>query len=71
MHPRIEFEHLHNIMAAMPRSKKKGWTLFKSVVKAYCGSVAALGILSLVITVLTMTAPVLTHQIISFVKNDP
>lgn len=58
-------------MADIPRSSKKGWTLLKAIAKAYCSSVVFLGLLSLVITIFTMTAPILTHQIITYVKNSP
>ena len=71
MHPRIEFNRMKAIMDEVKINKRKGFTLLKTISKAYYQSILSLGLLSLTITVLTMTAPILTHKIISYVKVDP
>lgn len=58
-------------MIRTPKSPKKGLTLIKAISKFYWKSITFLGILALFITILTMTAPVLTHLIINFVKISP
>jgi hypothetical protein len=68
MHPRIEFDRIEAILASARRSAKQGLTLLKVIVRSYSHSLLALGLLSLLITVFTMTAPILTHRIISYVQ---
>jgi hypothetical protein len=58
-------------MMHVEKSSKPGWTLLKAISHSYCKSLGLLGILALVITAFTMTAPVLTHMIIAFVKKVP
>lgn len=58
-------------MITVQKSEKPGWTLLKAISHSYGKSLALLGMLALVITAFTMTAPVLTHMIIAFVKKSP
>lgn len=71
MHPRHEYETLKKNFNKQNRNKNPGITLLKSILKSYKGSLAILGIVALLITVLTMAAPVLTHLIISYIKQAP
>jgi len=58
--------HLNNTS----RSTHKGWTLLKVIIKSYKSFLIKIGLLALMTTLITMTAPALTHRIISFVKLD-
>jgi len=69
MHPRIEYESLHNRLNQITRSPRKGWTLLKAIAGSYKGQIIALSCLALIITAFTMTAPVLTHKIIGYIKQ--
>jgi ABC-type multidrug transport system fused ATPase/permease subunit len=70
MSPEIEFNNLHNCIRDTRKSKKKGVTLLKAVMRCYWKEIAGLGVLSLLITSMTMTAPILTHKIIAYIKQD-
>jgi hypothetical protein len=71
MHPRIEYESLHNALQRTKLSPSKGWTLLKAISRSYRFQLVALAGLALLITALTMTAPVLTHRIITYIKQIP
>jgi len=62
---------MYNALKQTRRSTRKGFTLLKAIARSYRLQILALAALSLVITVFTMTAPVLTHRIITYIKVVP
>lgn len=69
MHPKIEFDSLSTAFKRATRSRREGVTLLKAIMISYRAPLAILGLLALFITIFTMTAPVLTHMIIGYIKK--
>ncbi len=69
MHPKLEFDSLSTTFKRLKKSPRAGVTLLKAILSSYRWPLAALGLLALFITVFTMTAPVLTHMIIGYIKK--
>ncbi len=66
---KIEFEKFYNNIKKQQKNQREGMVLAKSMIKTYSKDFIILFIQTFFFIALTMYAPIMTHQIITYVEE--